>query len=94
MQAYELSLVLKEGTTRPKVKAAQEKLEKILSLLKGKMVGVEDWGEKGVYVKVGKESSGILLHFVLELEEKNVSELKSKLKMEEEIIRYLLVRRE
>ncbi len=92
MRQYELTVVLPGGTTVAKKKAASENIEKIVTTFKGKTGKVADWGEKELAYKIRKNTSGIFLHFPLELEATSLSALDAKLKMEEDIIRYLLVR--
>ena len=94
MNLYELTIVLSGKATAAKKKTSQEKLEKILQGLKGKITKTDDWGEVELSHKVAKNSSGIFLHFNLELESKFTQTLNQKLKMEDDIIRYLIVRKE
>lgn len=93
MNTYELTTVLPAKTTPSRKKALQKNLEKIVEGLKGKVTRVEDWGEIELAYKILKNTSGIFLHYNLELENNAVKQLDSKLKMEEEIIRYLLVKK-
>lgn len=92
MRQYELTVVLSGGTSSAKKKNAQNKVEEIVKTFKGKMGKVSDWGEKELAYKIKNNTSGVFLHFPLELEAGKARELDTKLKTEEDIIRYLLVR--
>ena len=92
MRNYELTVILPGKATPAKKKAAQEKVEKAITDLKGKVGKVEELGEIDLTYKIKKETSGIFLHFALELEAKGAKALADTLKMESEIIRYLLIR--
>lgn len=92
MDKYELTVVLAGGASSAKKKAIQEKLEKLVKLLSGKVVSFADWGEISLAYKIKKQASGVFLHFVVEMERKSVKSLSDKLKTEEDIIRSLLVK--
>ena len=94
MRKYELTIVLPGGISSAKKKSSEAKINKIIDTLKGKVGKVEDWGEKELAGKIGKATSGIFLHFPLELETSSLKALSAKLSQEEDVIRYLLVRKE
>jgi small subunit ribosomal protein S6 len=101
MNKYELTIVLDGKATAAKKKSIQGLVEKIVELSKGKIGKVEDWGVKDLAYKLGKPASpagrsttGVYLHFPLELETEAVKNLASKIKVEAEILRYLLVRKD
>lgn len=91
---YELTVVLAGGASAGKKKSVQETIGKMVKTFKGKVGKVEDWGEKKLAYKIVKNDSGVFLFFPLELEPETVKTLSSKLNLEEDIIRYLLVRKE
>lgn len=92
MRKYELTVVLPGGATVAKKKSVSENLKKLITTFKGKVGKMEDWGKKELVYKIAKNDSGIFLHFPLELEAEAVKNLDTKLNLEEDIIRYLLVR--
>jgi len=94
MRNYELTIVLDGKATSAKKKAIQNLVEKIVELGKGKIGKVEDWGVKDLAYKLGKSSTGVYLHFPLELDAETVKNVASKIKVESEILRYLLIRKD
>lgn len=94
MQEYELTIVLVQKTSVAKKKAFLVKIEKLVEILKGKIVKSEDWGELQLATQINKEVGGNFLHFILELKRIDTKKLEDKLKLEDEIIRYLLVKKE
>ena len=88
---YELTLVL-PGKAKAKEKTVKEKVEKFVESLKGKVEKFESWGEIELAYRIKKEESGIFLHFNLELEQDAVKKLDDKLRVDGEVIRYLLVK--
>mgnify|MGYP001605315912 CR=1 FL=1 len=92
MRNYGLTAVLAGKATPAKKKSVQTKLEKLIAFSKGKVGKIDDWGRIDFAYPIAKNGSGHFLHFHLELEPAKTKELDSKLKLEEEIIRYLIVR--
>jgi len=94
MRNYELTVVLPGKLTPAKKKSVQKEIKKLVTGAKGKVAKMEDWGEKQLAYQIAKKSTGNFLHFQLELEPGTAKEIDSKLNLEEDIIRYLLVRME
>lgn len=92
MNSYELTIVLPGKVTAAKKKSVAEKVKKLVSTLKGKVKDEKNWGEKELAYKIGKNDTGNFVHFTLELEPKSVKDLSDKLKLEDRVIRYLLVK--
>lgn len=92
MRKYELTVVLPEKATPAKKKAATSAIEKMVKVFKGKVVKTKDWGKIDLYYPIKKNNSGVFLFFQLELEPSSADSLDQKLKLEEDIIRHLLVR--
>lgn len=91
MRNYELTLVLPGKATAAKKKDVLEKIEKIVKVNKGKVVKADDWGKKDLAYNIAKNDSGIFLYFDLEMPTEAVKNIKDKLKLEDDIIRYLLI---
>ncbi len=91
MRKYELTIVLPGSVTPAKKKAAKEKIEKLIKVLKGKVAKLDDWGERKLAYEIKKNTSGTFLHFQIELEAGSAPEIDKKLRLDEEMIRYLLV---
>jgi small subunit ribosomal protein S6 len=94
MREYELTIILDGKATSAKKKTIQSLVEKIVSLGKGKVGKVEDWGVKDLMYEIGKSKTGVYLFFPLELEAEAVKNLSSKIKVEKDVLRYLLVRKD
>lgn len=94
MQKYELTVVLDGKASSAKKKAVGESIEKIITVSKGKIGKAEEWGVKDLAYKIKKSTSGLFLNFVIELETEGAKNLIAKLRTNEDIIRYLLVRKD
>ena len=91
MNLYELTIVLPEKSTPAKKKSVSETIEKIAKVNGGKIAKSDDWGEKGFAYPISKNNSGSYLYFELELEASSVKSLNDKIKLEDGILRHLLV---
>jgi len=94
MQSYELTIVISGKATPVKKKQAQEIVEKLVKINKGKVVKTDDWGEIPLAYKIAKNESGNFLHFHLELNPEIIKGIDNKLRLEEEVIRYLLIKKD
>ncbi|PIP57449.1 hypothetical protein COX03_03090 [Candidatus Woesebacteria bacterium CG22_combo_CG10-13_8_21_14_all_39_10] len=84
VEKYELTIVLDSKATAAKKKKVTETIEKIVALLKGKLGKVEDWGVK---------ENGLYLFFPLEIEKSSVKMIATKVSQEDDIKKYLLIRK-
>lgn len=91
MKQYELVTVFDGKVTAAKKKAAVEKIEKLVTVLEGKVVETLDWGVKELAYPINKLTSGSYFIFQLELPAPAAKAINEKLRLESEIIRYLLV---
>lgn len=94
MNKYELTVILEAKTTAAKKKSVLETLEKIINLLEGKIEKAEDWGVKDLFHEIKKQKEGLYLHMPFEMNAKSIKPFEIKLKAEENILRYLIVRTE
>lgn len=92
MNNYELTIVLDGKAGASKMKKVTENLEKSLKNFNGKIKGTKDMGVKDLAYKIGKSETGMFTFFELELDGKGVKQLNEKLRVDEDVIRYLLVK--
>lgn len=83
MNKYELTIVIDEKAGTSKKKTVSEKVSKMIGTLKGKVGKVEDWGQK---------EYGLCIFFPIELDSPGAKVLNDKLRLEDDIDRYLLIR--
>lgn len=94
MRNYELTVVLPGGLTAAKKKTAKNKIEKLVKVFKGKIGKIQEWGELELAFPIANSNTGIYLNFPLELDTNAAILIVEKLRLEEGILRYLLVRKE
>lgn len=83
MRDYELVLVIDSNLTALKQKSLRLKIKKIIISLKGKVKKEEEWGKK---------EKGSYFFLQIGLLSNSLTELEKKLKLEEGLWRYLLVK--
>ena len=93
MRNYELVIVLDGKATSAKKKSVTEKIEKLIKSIKGKVATIKDWGTKDLAYQIGKSTTGAYLILPLELTGEAANELSNKLRLETDLIRYLLVKK-
>jgi small subunit ribosomal protein S6 len=94
MHKYELVIVLDGKATSAKKKTVTEKLEKLINSVKGTIGKAKDLGTKDLAYKIDKSLTGAYLLLPLELDGPGAKEISNKLRLENDLIRYLLVRSE
>lgn len=69
-----------------------KKIETWLKEIGGKVKKKEEWGKKELAYQIKKESYGIYVFWQIEAEPGKISRLSPKIKLEKDVIRYLLVK--
>jgi small subunit ribosomal protein S6 len=90
MKNYEIALVL-----HPDLEIDQEatlkKIEAILKSFDVKITNTDNWGKRKLAYKINKQDWGLYVFYQVETEAKNIRPLNDKLRITEEIMRYLIV---
>lgn len=94
MEAYELTVVLPGKITAAKKKDAIARIEKIVNTLGGRITESNDWGIKDLAYTIKKNDAGVFFYSDLKLPKNAVAGLNEKLKLEDDIIRHLLVKKD
>ena len=94
MNDYELTLVVDPDLKLEDQKKLMEKIEKLLTQAKGKVKKTVDWGKKELAYPINKKTIGYFYHLLFSVEPKAVPAIDRKIKLENAISRYLLVKTE
>ena len=92
MNTYELTLIVPEKASSAKKKSIVESVEKMVKTFKGDVKKKEGWGEIELSYPIKKSRVGSFFHFDLDLPQGTVKTVNDKLRVESDIIRYLLIR--
>jgi small subunit ribosomal protein S6 len=92
MNFYEHTIVAKQNLSQKDVDALEKKYEDLINKASGKVLKVEKWGLLNFKRKIKNYTKGYFLHYKLEGEQKTLQEIKSKTKLDTNIVRYLTVK--
>lgn len=94
MRDYELVLVIDPDLTGTDQKKLLSQVKKIIEELKGKVEKTDEWGKKELAYPIKKKNLGYYFLLEVKLPSDGPGKIEGKLKLEEKIIRYLLVKKE
>lgn len=92
MQTYELTLILNATLEKTVLEKLLAKIKKMVVDVDGKMGKMEEWGKRVLAYPLKKQREGLYYFWELSLEKKEAPVIANKLQMEENILRYLIVR--
>lgn len=93
MRKYELALVLTEKIGKDEAKAKQH-VDEIISKLKGKITNANVLGMRALAYPITHASQGWYSFMTIELEQGETKTLEKLLELDDQVLRYLLVRAE
>ncbi|MCJ7792746.1 MAG: 30S ribosomal protein S6 [Candidatus Marinimicrobia bacterium] len=94
MRDYELVLVIDPEISGIDQKKLIAKIKKIIEELKGKVEKTDEWGKKKFAYPIKKKSLGYYFLLMVKLPAEAPREIEKQFKLEEKLIRYLLVKKE
>ena len=92
MNKYEMMFIVKATMESDEVKKTAEAIKNVVSDLKGKVVEMKELGEKKLAYPIQKEINGYYFVMQIEASKEAEAELNRKAKLDENILRHLIVR--
>ena len=92
MNFYEHTVIAKQNLSQKDIDSIEKKYEEIINNNSGKVLKIEKWGLLNLKRKIKNYTKGYFLHFKIEGESKTLEEVKSKTKLDSNIVRFLTVR--
>ena len=92
MEFYEHTLIAKQDLSSAEIEKVQSKYNDIINGTSGKVVKIEKWGLLNFARKIGNYNKGFYIHYKFEGSKKTLDEINKKIKIDESIIRHLLVK--
>ncbi|MBI2599738.1 30S ribosomal protein S6 [Candidatus Daviesbacteria bacterium] len=93
MNNYYLTLVLKADLEEKERKTLLDSITKKMVGEDGKIEKEDLWGNKDLVYPIKRQTKGYVAHFEITADPKNAKTIDKLLKLEEDILRYLLIRR-
>jgi len=94
MENYELTLVFDPDLSAEDQKKLTEKIKKIIEDAKGKVEKTNDWGKKELAYPIKKKKMGSYFLWEIKVAPDDLDKIDKKIKIEEEVLRYLIIRKE
>ena len=92
MNFYEHTLIAKQNLSQKDVDSIEKKYEDLITKNSGKVLKIEKWGLLNFKRKIKNYTKGYYLHYKIEGEKKTLEEIKSKTKLDSNIVRFLTVK--
>ena len=87
-----MTLVLDPDLTSENQKKILAKIKGLITGFKGKAGKADEWGKKALAYPIKKKTDGIFHLLKIDLPESAVKELDQKLKLEDNLMRFLIIR--
>lgn len=94
MRPYEAMVILDPTMSEEDTKAAVAKVGELVSAIKGKVVGVEEWGKRKLAYDIKRHQEGYYVVYKFDASPESVTELERTLKISDPVLRFLVVRLE
>lgn len=94
MRDYELGVVLSPEASEEQTKAILDRVSQVVQTNGGQVVKVNAWGRRRLAYPIERHRDGLYFFFDLSLTPQSVLEIDRNLKVTEEVIRHLLVKRD
>ena len=92
MAFYENTIVAKQDLAEKELKSIKDKYSDIIKNSSGKVVKIEEWGLLNLTNKIKNYNKGFYIHYKFEGNNKTLTEIEKKIKIDSSIIRYLTVK--
>ena len=92
MAFYENTIIAKQDLADNEIKSLKEKYNELINKSSGKVIKIEEWGLMSLSNKIKNYKKGFYIHYKFEGDNKTLSEIEKKIKVDGSIIRFLTVR--
>ena len=92
MAFYENTLVAKQDLAEAELKKIREKYTDVIEKSSGKVIKIEDWGLLNLSNKIKNYKKGFFIHYKFEGNANTLIEFKKKIKIDNSILRHLIVK--
>lgn len=92
MNFYEIAYIAKQDMTGDKLEMLAKRFEKVVKDFKGKILKREDWGLRNLAYRIQKNRKGHYMMLNVEAPATAVAELDRLMRLDEEVIRHLILK--
>lgn len=91
MRSYEMMLAINPQLEDEKLDSLLNKVKKVVKKAKGEVTKIDKWGKRKLAYEIKDFNEAIYVVLKFNADEKKISELERVMKLEERVIRYLLI---
>ena len=92
MAFYENTIVAKQDLAEKDLKNIKDKYNEVINNSSGKVLKIEEWGLLNLSHKIKNYKKGFYIHYKFQGDNKTLTEVQKKIKVDTEIIRHLTVK--
>lgn len=94
MQTYELVVIVNPSFDEEKREKVLKGISELITSKKGEIISQDMWGRKQLAYPIRKHTEGVYVLFNFNLSKDQINDIDYKIKVNEDIIRYLLIKKE
>lgn len=94
MRNYEFTFIARPDVEDEGLAGVTERVSQFITEGGGQITNVDNWGRRHLAYPIRKQREGYYVLMQVQLDPESIGELERKLKLTEEVIRYLLVQAE
>lgn len=94
MNKYELAVVVKPSLDEEALKAEFESIKELIERFGGTIEKVDDWGKRRLAYEIQKVNEGFYSFITFNSESDTPNEIESRMRIKENVLRYLVVRQD
>ena len=91
MNKYELAVILKPTLEEEAQKAEFEKIQELITKFGGTIDKVDEWGRRKLAYEIQKLNEGFYRFFTVAAESSVPAEIESRIRLRENVLRYLII---
>ena len=92
MAFYENTIIAKQDLAEKELGNLKNKYNDLFNSSSGKVIKIEEWGLLNLASRIKNYKKGFFIHYKFEGDEKTLSEVEKKIKVDSSIIRFLTVK--
>ena len=92
MSFYENTIVTKQDLPKQELEKIKEKYNDIINSNSGKVIKIEEWGLLNLNRKIRRYNKAFYIHYKFEGNKKTLNEINKKIKVDDTILRHLIVK--
>ena len=94
MNKYEMGVIFKPTLEEEGLKAELERVQELIARFGGTIEKVDEWGRRRLAYEIDKLTEGFYYFFTFTSENSTPAEIESRIRIYENVIRYLIIRLE